>query len=251
MTHRIAIVLIVLTGLLASDPAHAERILVAVAANFTGTARQIAAAFEQASGQDVALIPGATGKHYAQIANGAPFDVLLAADRERPERLERQGRARPGSRFTYALGRLVLWSPVPGRVDPDGAVLGTGGFRHLALANPRLAPYGRAAQQTLEHLGQWQRLQGRLVFGENVGQAFRFVESGAAELGFVALAQVRQLGAGEDAWWTVPASHHAPIEQQAVLLSDAAPAADFLAFLREEPARDIIRAAGYGVPDVH
>ena len=251
MNRRIAITLIALSCLAASAPLQAERILVAVAANFTGTAERLAEAYGSRSGQRAELVPGSTGKHFAQIVNGAPFDVVLAADSERPERLELEGRARPGSRFTYALGRLVLWSPVAGRVDPAGRVLMTGGFRHLALANPRLAPYGLAARQTLEHLDLWERLQGRVVFGENAGQAFHFVQSGAAELGFVALAQVRQAGAEDRGWWAVPATHHAPIEQQAVLLSDAPPAAAFLEFLRSEQARDIIRAAGYGVPDVY
>lgn len=251
MNRSVAILLLGLFCLLSSPALRAESVLVAVAANFTATARQVADAFEQASGHDVKLVAGSTGKHFAQIVNGAPFDVLLAADRERAERLEREGRARPGSRFTYALGRLVLWRPAAGRTGTDGRVLDTGDFRHLALANPRLAPYGLAARQTLERLGLWGRLQDRMVFGENVGQTFRFVDSGAAELGFVALAQVRQAGADASEWWVVPASHHAPIEQQAVLLSDALPAIAFLEFLQNDPARDIIRAAGYGVPDVY
>ncbi|MEJ2400331.1 MAG: molybdate ABC transporter substrate-binding protein [Xanthomonadales bacterium] len=250
MKRPTAIMLLALLCLAPFGPARAERIVVAVAANFTDTAQQIAAAFEQASGHRADLVPGSTGKHFAQIVNGAPFDVLLAADRARPETLERQGRVRPGSRFTYALGRLALWRPHAERVAP-GDLVETSTFRHLALANPRLAPYGLAARQTLESLGQWDRLQDRLVFGENVGQAFRFVDSGAAELGFVALAQLRRINTNPGAWWLVPETHHAPIEQQAVLLSDAPPAAAFLAFLREERARGMIRAAGYGVPDVH
>jgi molybdate transport system substrate-binding protein len=251
MNRPNAIILFAVFCLLSSPTLRAESVLVAVAANFTGTARQVADAFEQASGHDVKLVAGSTGKHFAQIVNGAPFDVLLAADRERAERLEREGRVRPGSRFTYALGRLALWHPAAGPSGTDDRVLGTGDFRHLALANPRLAPYGLAARQTLEHLGLWDRLQERMVFGENVGQAFSFVDSGAAELGFVALAQLRQAGAKANAWWAVPASHHAPIEQQAVLLSDVPSAVAFLEFLRDEPARGIIRAAGYGLPDVH
>jgi len=251
MNRRIATILLTVFCLLSSPGIRAESVLVAVAANFTGTARQVADAFEQASGHDVKLVAGSTGKHFAQIVNGAPFDVLLAADRERAERLEHEGRARPGSRFTYAIGRLALWRPATKPTATDEHMLGKGDFRHLALANPRLAPYGLAARQTLEHLGLWDRLQDRLVFGENVAQAFRFVDSGAAELGFVALAQLRRAGANATEWWAVPASHHAPIEQQAVLLSDAPSAVAFLEFLRDDPARGIIRAAGYGVPDVY
>lgn len=251
MTRLTAIVLFLFSCLAASAPVRAERVLIAVAANFSATAGQIAEAFERGSGHDAELVSGATGKHFAQIVNGAPFDVLLAADRARPERLERQGHARPGSRFTYALGRLVLWRPAAERLASSADALGADDFRHLALANPRLAPYGLAAQQTLEHLGLWERLQDRLVFGENVSQAFRFVDSGAAELGLVALSQVRAAGVEAGAWWAVPASHHAPIEQQAVLLSNAPSAAAFIEFLRGEQARGLIEAAGYGVPDVY
>lgn len=243
---------ILLLLLLAPAPsALAARVTVAVAANFAATAERIAEAFTSAQGHEVVLIAGSTGKHYAQVVAGAPFDVLLAADRARPERLEQDGLAVAGSRFTYARGRLALWSPRAGRVDANGAVLGSGEFRHLALANPRLAPYGLAAQQVLTGLGLWESLQPRLVFGESVGQAFGFVRSGAAELGLVALSQVL-VAAGEDgSTWIVPESLHAPIEQQAVLLRDAAESRAFLAFLRGETAGAIIAASGYGAPGVH
>lgn len=224
----------------------ADEIRVAVASNFAEAARRLATAFEAESGHRVTLVIGATGKLYAQIHHGAPFDAYLAADRRRPERLEREGLARPGSRFTYALGELVLWSPRPGYVDPEGRVLEAGEFRHLAIANPRLAPYGRAAREVLEALGLWQRLQGRMVRGENIGQAFQFVRSGNAELGFVARSQLGGAEAGSR--WPVPSDLHAPIVQQAVLLKEKPAARAFLAFLRGRRGRAIITDQGYRLP---
>ena len=227
----------------------AEEIHIAVASNFSATMRLLAERFEAQSDHRVILLPGSTGKHFAQIVNGAPFDAFFAADVKRPERLEAEGRIIPGSRFSYAIGKLVLWSPDPELVDGDGAVLESGSFRRFAIANPRLAPYGRAAQQFLESRGIWESLQPRLVRGENIGQAFQFVASGNAELGLVALSQLMQSGrepAGSR--WQVPEKLHAPIEQQAVLLSDSAAAADFMRFAKSEPARAIIRDSGYGIP---
>jgi len=244
-----AILLLLLLGL--APPALADRVTVAVAANFAATAERIVDAFTSTQGHEVVLIAGSTGKHYAQVVAGAPFDILLAADRVRPERLEREGLAVPGSRFTYARGRLALWSPQAGLVDAEGAVLGAGAFRHLALANPRLAPYGVATQQVLTRLGAWDALQPHLVFGENVGQAFGFVRSGAAELGFVALSQVIVAGGHDGSSWTVPESLHEPIEQQAVLLRDAPAPRAFLDFLRGGTAVAIIAADGYGANGVH
>jgi molybdate transport system substrate-binding protein len=211
--------------------------------------RLLAERFEAQSDHRVILLPGSTGKHFAQIVNGAPFDAFFAADVKRPERLEAEGRIIPGSRFSYAIGKLVLWSPDPELVDGDGAVLESGTFRRLAIANPRLAPYGRAAQQFLESRGIRESLRPKLVRGENIGQAFQFVASGNAELGLVALSQLMQSGrepAGSR--WQVPEKLHAPIEQQAVLLSDSAAAADFMRFAKSEPARAIIRDSGYGIP---
>ena len=250
MNLRLSIALLLLAGLALPSPALAGRVTVAVAANFAGTAQRLSDEFERLSGHEVDLVTGSTGKHFAQIVNGAPFDVLLAADRARPEKLEQQGLAVQGSRFTYALGRLVLWRPGGGVAD-GRAVLEAAAFRHLALANPRLAPYGAAARETLVRMKLWDALQDHLVFGESVGQAFHFVAAGSAELGFVALAQVRQAGAGPDSFWVVPETQHAAIEQQAVLLRDSKPAAAFLAFLRSAAGRALITAGGYGVPDVH
>jgi molybdate transport system substrate-binding protein len=237
----------VLGLLLFAAPAAGDDLRVAVASNFAGAAGALVAAFERDSGHQTRLVAGSTGKHYAQILNGAPFGVFLAADADRPQRLERAGLAIPGSRFTYALGRLVLWSPAPDRVDAAGKVLEGDGFSRLALANPALAPYGRAAREVLEKTGQWQRLQGRLVRGENVGQAYQFVHSGAAELGFVAASQVIDRGGSR---WDIPSGFHAPIEQQAVLLQNAPAARAFLNFVRSEAGRALIRAHGYHTPDV-
>lgn len=227
----------------------ADEVRVAVAANFTAPAKRIAAAFSQATGHRAVLAFGGTGKFYAQVRNGAPFDVLLAADDETPARLEREGHAVPGSRFAYATGRLVLWSARPGFVDVQGGVLKQAPFRHLAVANPRLAPYGRAAMEVLGALGLRDALQPRFVMAENVAQVWQFVRSGNAELGFVALSQVAQDGRlGEGSGWVVPAALHRPIRQEAVLLARGRgkPAAQaWLRFLQESEARALVRAHGY------
>lgn len=243
----------VLAALLATFPLSATQgadIGVAVASNFRFAIEELAEAFETTTGHHLVLSVGATGKHYAQIRNGAPFDVFLAADRERPGQLEAAGIAVAGSRFTYAVGRLVLWSAQGGYAGSDDQVLHDGGFRHLAIANPRLAPYGRAARETLESLGLLDDLQGRLVYGENIAQTFQFVSSGAAELGFVALSQVSRPGAAAAGSfsWVVPASLHRPIEQQAVLIVAGEPAESLMAFLRGAAARRIIRNHGYETP---
>lgn len=230
--------------------AQAGEASIAVAANFTVPMQKIAAAFEQQTGHKASLAFGSTGKFHAQIRNGAPFHVLLAADDETPLRLEREGHVAPGSRFTYATGRLVLWSATPGLVDPQGEVLrNKGRFRRLAIADPKLAPYGAAAMQALDKLGLAQALAPRLVQGESIGQTFQFVATGNAELGFVALSQVMAEGRiGKGSAWLVPAQLHAPIRQDAALLAqgrDNPAAAALMDFLRSEPARAIIRAHGY------
>ncbi len=241
--------LVMTTALIIARPLQASEVRVAVASNFLATAKALAAAFERHATHQVILSPGATGRHFAQIVHGAPFDVFLAADAKRPRRLEETGLAIKGSRFTYAVGRLVLWSPRPGFVDRQGKVLATGRFAHLALANPRLAPYGRAARETLLCLGLWKSLQPRLVQGENAAQAFHFVTSGAAQLGFAALAQIVSLKAGDKgSFWMVPRHCHGPILQQAVVLRDTAAAQAFAAFLRSQAARAIIEAQGYELP---
>lgn len=235
-----------------ADSAAADDAVVAVAANFAEVAERLEARFERDSGHSLTLVVGSTGKLYAQIANGAPFDAFLAADRERPERLEREGLAVAGSRFTYATGRLTLWSRDPGALDGDpAAALGRRDLGLLAIANPALAPYGEAARQTLRSLGLWESVEGELVLGETVGQAYALVASGNAELGFVALSYVlspRNRIRGSR--WDVPPGLHAPIRQDAVLLARAAgnPAAlGFLEFLRGERAGAVIAAYGYAV----
>ncbi len=234
---------------LIAAPAAAAEIRVAVASNFVETIRGIASRFEDRTDHEVLLATGSTGKHYAQIVSGAPFEVFFAADSRRPRLLEESGEAVVGSRFTYAVGRLVLWSPDEGVVDASGDVLERGRFRYLAVANPRLAPYGLAAREVLESRGLWRALQDRMVRGENVGQAFQFVASGNADLGFVASSQIVRPGrTTTGSFWAIPPELHTPIEQQAILLKNDDAAREFLAFVRSETALAIIRSHGYGTP---
>jgi molybdate transport system substrate-binding protein len=229
--------------------AQADDVHVAVAANFLATCQQVAEGFSRQGRHRVIISSGSTGKLYAQIVQGAPYEIFLAADAERPQRLEREGYGVKDSRYTYARGRLALWSRDARRVDAEGNILQAVATGHLAMANPRTAPYGVAAKQTLEHLGVWQAWQPRIVQGEDIGQVLQFVDSGAAELGFVAHAQVKQRAVGS--YWLVPPSLHAPLEQQAVLLlpgSDAPGALAFMGYLRSAEARRLIQDAGYDVP---
>jgi molybdate transport system substrate-binding protein len=228
----------------------ADDVRVAVASNFAETLKIIAERFERDTGHRIIRIIGSTGKHYAQIRNGAPFDAFFAADVERPALLEQQGAAAPGSRFTYALGKLVLWSPQLDYVDAEGKLLADEKIRHLAIANPKLAPYGRAAQQVLQSRGVWRSFQGRLVQGENIGQTFQFVKSGNLALGFVAFSQLKRPGQSiEGSLWEVPQSLYSPIAQQAVLLREDQATRDFLAFVRTEESLQTIRDFGYGTPN--
>ena len=231
--------------------AQAAEVSVAVASNFTAPAQKIATAFAQDTGHKAVLAFGATGKFYAQIKNGAPFQVLLAADGATPARLEKEGLTLAGNRFTYATGRLVLWSPQPALVDDKGEVLRSANFAHIAIANPKLAPYGLAAVETLDKLGLLAALQPRLVQGENIGQAYQFVATGNAALGFVALSQVMSEGRiPQGSAWVVPAQWHTPIRQDAVVLATAKdnPAARaWVAFLKSDKARAIIRSFGYAL----
>lgn len=246
-----------LLGLLTLGTARADTLQVAVASNFAAPMQQIAADFEQRTGHKLALTLGATGKFYAQIRNGAPFQLLLAADAETPARLVQDGLAQDALRRPYAIGRLVLWSARPGLVDPQGAMLRRLGqpddpqrLRHLALANPKVAPYGAAALQVLERLGLARQVQPLLVQGENIAQTHQFVATGNAELGFVALSQVQrdgQLLSGSA--WVVPAELHAPIRQDAVVLGAGSPAARaLLEHLASPAARQVIRRHGYDLP---
>lgn len=227
----------------------AGEVQVAVAANFAAPMQRIADEFERETGHRVRAAFGATGKFYAQIRNGAPFEVLLSADAATPARLEEEGAAVAGTRFPYAFGRLVLWSARAGVVDEQGMVLKEGAFRYLAIANPRIAPYGAAAMQVLRRLGVADAIVPQLVTGENIAQTHQFVASGNAELGFVALSQVWSEGrlAGGSAW-RVPPELHEPIRQDAVLLArgrDNPAARALLEFLHGERAAAIVRSYGY------
>ena len=244
--------LLTLTAALAlSAAAQAEVVQIAVAANFTAPARALAEIFARTTGHEAKLSFGATGAFYTQIKNGAPFDILLAADDERPIRLEKEGDTVPGSRFTYAIGQLVLWSAKPGFVDGEGAVLKGGNFNKIAVANPKLAPYGAAAVETMDKLGLAAALTPKLVTGESIGQTYNFIATGNAELGFVALAQVLDGGKMKSgSMWVVPAKYHAPIIQDAVILKRAAanPAAKaWMALMRSPNTQDFIRSYGYEV----
>lgn len=232
--------------------AGAEVALVAVATNFADVMERLEADFERGSPHAITLSTGSTGQLYAQISNGAPFDLLLAADQARPARLEAEGLAVRGTRFTYALGALSLWSADPDRIGAHGvATLRAADFRRLAMANPDLAPYGLAARQVLERLGLHATLRDRIVLGENAGQAHAMVATGNAELGLVARSHVlspRNPSPGSR--WDVPAALHQPIRQDAVLLTraeDNSAARDLLAYLRRPDVRAVIRGYGYGV----
>ena len=227
----------------------AAEVKVAVAANFAQPMKDIAAIFEGQTGHKVALTPGATGKFYAQITNGAPFEIFVSGDDETPARLDKVGKTVSGTRFTYAIGRLVLWSPKEGMMSDGGEVLKTGNFRFLSIANPKVAPYGMAAVQTLQKMGLLMKLEPKVVQGENVAQAHQFVISGNADLGFVALSQVWHNGKLKSgSGWIVPDTFHEPLRQDAVLLdtgaqSEAAKA--LLSFMKSDKAREIMNAYGY------
>ncbi|MGE3298313.1 MAG: molybdate ABC transporter substrate-binding protein [Porticoccaceae bacterium] len=234
-----------------AHPTQADEVVAAVAANFAAAMTRIEPAFEQASGHQLTVVLGSSGKLVQQIQQGAPFDVLLSADVERPDVLARSGLGVPASRFTYAIGRLALWSPDPEAIGGDGpAYLRAASFRHLAIANPPVAPYGAAARKVLEKLGRWTALEDRIVRGEDIGQAYAMVASGAAEAGFVALSQTLA-AASPGSHWTVPQGLYAPLRQDAILVACARanPAAQaFLDYLKSPPARALIAELGYQVP---
>lgn len=237
-----------LIAILATSSALADDIPVAVAANFTAPMQKIAAEFEKDTGHKVVPSFGATGKFYAQIKNGAPFEILLAADDETPAKLIKEEAAVAGSQFTYAIGKLVLWSAKPAVVDSEGAVLKGSGFDHIALANPKLAPYGAAAVETMKAMGVYDALQAKIVTAENIGQTFQFVSSGNALLGFVALSQVLKDGRIEGSAWVVPARYYPQIKQDAVILNNGKgkPAAEALMkYLKGDKAKAVIKSFGY------
>lgn len=250
MKHLPAIVLLLIGGNLAAAELH-----VAVAANFLGPLQQLTPVYEKASGNKLLPSAGATGALYAQIQQGAPFDVFLSADRERPQQLETEGLAVAGTRFTYATGRLVLWSPQAGALGSDGAAFLKGGsYRFLAIANPKTAPYGLAAQQVLQKLQLWDALneQKKLVTGESIAQTRQFAATGNADAAFVAASQViKPDGSFDGSSWLPPAELYESIDQDAVLLkrsTEQAAARHFLLWLKSDAAAlKIIRAAGYTV----
>jgi molybdate transport system substrate-binding protein len=232
--------------------ANAGEVNAAVAANFIAPVQQIVEVFEKESGHKVWLSFGSTGKFYSQIKEGAPFDIFLAADEKTPKLLGQDGLAVANTRFVYALGKLVLWSAKPGYVDDKGAVLSKGGYAKLSYADPKLAPYGLAAKETLQKLKLWDKVQSKLVTGESIAQAYQFAATGNAELAFIALSQITKDGkVTEGSWWIVPADMYNPIKQSAVLLTsakDKAAAQAFLAFLKSEKAVATIRGFGYDLP---
>ena len=250
LSHRRVVVGLLLFGLVV--PSFAGEVTAAVAANFTTAMNKLAPRFERVTGHKLVASFGSTGKLYAQIRNGAPFDVFLAADDERSRRLETEGVAVTGTQFTYAIGRLALWSPNSKTVDTNGTVLRNGRFAHLAVANSKTAPYGAAAEQVLRRLGIWARTEPRLVRGENITQTFQFVSTGNAELGLVALAQVRALPASQrGSYWVVPAEMHDALRQDAVLLkrgAENAAAHALLDYLRTPDVKSMIQDLGYSTP---
>ena len=238
-------------GLIAGcGQAHKGDVMVAVATNFLDTAKVLEAEFEAETGLEVTLSSGSTGQLYSQIENGAPFDIFLAADTDRPRRLVDGGNGVEGTQFTYATGRLILWMPASQTPELDGEdELRDGSYRALALANPALAPYGAAAEETLVSLGLADALSDRIVYGQNIGQAYALIASGNAELGFVAASQLIKVEAdGKGGVWSVRGDLHAPIRQDVVLMQRAAgneAALQFIAFLRSDKALSIMRDYGY------
>ena len=243
-------IMVLMTLISIYGQAHAAGVNVAVAANFTGTMRKLVPLFEKTTGYKVKASFGSTGKLFAQIENGAPFEVFLAADSQRPIKAEKEGLAVPRMQFVYAKGKLVLWSAKRGLFSDGEQYLKAGHYTHLALANPKIAPYGLAAQQVMQYLGVWSVLQTRLVRGESIAQTFQFVASGNALVGFVAYSQVKAWHGGRGTTWVIPVAYYKPIDQAVVLLKKGAanPAARaFYDFLKSRAARKVIEDFGYGV----
>lgn len=240
--------------LLAGAAAHAEgppeRVLVAVASNFSALCKSLGDDFTRQGHTTIEIVSASTGKLFAQVQNGAPFDVLLAADRVHPEQLIAAGHAVADTRFTYAIGRLALYSTTLPVQALGAKALQAAQVQHVAIASPETAPYGLAAAATIRALQQWDSISPRLVYGENIAQAFQFTQGGAAELGFVAYAQV--INESVERFWLVPETYHAPIAQDAVLLKygeKSKGAREFLAYLKSPEARKAIAQSGYAVPE--
>jgi len=250
LSCRACLAVLVLTGLIAHPAStRADTALAAVATNFARTAQALLPGFQAATGHHLQLTTGSTGKLYAQISAGAPFDLLLSADAATPARLIGEGQAVAGTAFTYAVGRLTLWSADPERIGDGPGVLTEASLRFVAIANPKLAPYGAAAREALSSLGLWRQLQPKIVMGQNVGQAHSMVSSGAAEVGFVALSAVVTLPTrAQGSRWDVPQDRFSPIRQDAVLLSsglDNSAARAFLDYLRTPAAAAVMAQFGY------
>ena len=249
-----ALTLIVVCQFFFLNEAIADEIKIAVASNFYPTMKELVTHFESITPNsdttnNIVLISGSSGKHYAQILNGAPFDLFFSADKLRPNMLEKEDVFNNQSRFTYALGKLALWSPFNEYVDSDGQVLYNDDFRFIAIANPKIAPYGIASKETLTSMNLWQDMEEKLVRGENIAQTFQFAKSGNAKLGFVSYSQILSLNSSsEGSYWLVPQSMYQPIEQQAILLKDSSLGKDFLSFIKSDEALDIIKRNGYDLP---
>ena len=249
-----ALTLIVVYQFFFLNEALADEIKIEVASNFYPTMKELVKHFESITlnsdtTNNIVLISGSSGKHYAQILNGAPFDLFFSADKLRPNMLEKEEVFNNQSRFTYALGKLVLWSPFNEYVDSDGQVLYNDDFRFIAIANPKIAPYGIASKETLTSMNLWQDMEEKLVRGENIAQTFQFAKSGNAKLGFVSYSQILSLNSSsEGSYWLVPQVMYQPIEQQAILLKDSSLGKDFLSFIMSDEALDIIKRNGYDLP---
>ena len=249
-----ALTLIVVCQFFFLNEVIADEIKIAVASNFYPTMKELVTHFESITPNsdttnNIVLISGSSGKHYAQILNGAPFDLFFSADKLRPNMLEKEEVFNNQSRFTYALGKLALWSPFNEYVDSDGQVLYNDDFRFLAIANPKIAPYGIASKETLISMNLWQDMEEKLVRGENIAQTFQFAKSGNAKLGFVSYSQILSLNSSsEGSYWLVPQDMYQPIEQQAILLKDSSLGKDFLSFIMSDEALDIIKRNGYDLP---
>ncbi len=254
LPSRLFRLIIAVWFILLAPTSWAATTLVTVASDFTKPMTEIAAEFEKATGHTAKLSFGSSGKAFAQIQSGGPFEVYLSASEKYPLELEKSGHVVAGSRFVYAIGKLVLWSAKPGYVDDKGEILKTGNFKHIALADPTHAPYGVVAEEVMKSLGVLDKLRPLFVMGENISQTFQFVSTGNAELGFIAFAQVIDINTGKigsGSGWMIPDNLHGPFNQTAVLLKKGAenPAALALVdFLKSPAALAIIEKYGFGLP---
>jgi molybdate transport system substrate-binding protein len=250
-TFSFSRILVCILTLASAVPAVAGDVRLGVAANFTHTTRELVKRFEEQTGYSVTASFGSTGKLYAQIINGAPYDIFMAADAHRPKLIEDEQAGVAGSRFTFARGQLAFWRPDDDGSDPK-TYLDRQTFQRLAIANPKTAPYGLAAKQVLVNLGHWSRLEGKVVRGESIAQTFQFVVSGNAQAGFVALSQIRNWDSSEGHTWLVPQDYYQPIDQQAILLNAGegrAGAEAWMDFLKSGDAVSIIQSHGYEIGD--